>query len=629
MFLWLCVVATAGEQFWQLRAWPVNLFIDLDPLIALGTLLTTHVIYAGLILALATVVLTVVFGRVFCGWICPLGTMSQFVGYLGKKGRTNARQIDLNRYRGAQSLKYYILIFMLAAALGNLPANLIRATSGGATAITVTAAVLLVIVAYLALRKVISSLRKAAVIFVVLVGTWVGLSFLLSEDHTAIVSLQTGLLDPISLVYRSVNLALLPAVDGAMEKISPLGKYYELAWLIGAIFIAVMLSNLLIPRFYCRFICPLGAMLGVISRPALLRVGKKSPQCPTCKACELHCEGACTPSGEIRSSECVMCLNCLDTCAAGTMSYQTKRSAAGEISLPDISRRGFLASLISGLAVVPLMRLAGRLGRNYNAALIRPPGALVEDEFLARCIKCGQCIRVCPTNVLQPAGTEAGLEGLWTPRLNNRIGTSGCQLNCVECSQICPTAAIRPITLDEKLGRGKFADPGPIRLGTAFVDRGRCLPHAMDRPCIVCQENCPVSPKAIFVREHFSTVRDGQVTVKTADGNKLTVSALKFAPGQLATGDYYLSIAPGQQARRARIADNTDTTITLVKGEAWPSGKADGDAYVKIRLQRPYVEPARCIGCGVCEHECPLGGKAAIRVTAENETRSTNKALLA
>ncbi len=112
-------------------------------------------------------------------------------------------------------------------------------------------------------------------------------------------------------------------------------------------------------------------------------------------------------------------------------------------------------------------------------------------------------MRVCPTNVIQPAGIEGGLENLWTPVLNNRIGSSGCQLNCVACGQVCPTSAIRPITLAEKRGINEFAEAGPIKLGTAFVDRNRCLPWAMDKPCIVCEENCPVSPKAIFTREVF------------------------------------------------------------------------------------------------------------------------------
>lgn len=635
MFLWFCIVATVGERFWQLRGWPVNWLLQLDPLVAISTATASHTLPAALLWALATVVLTIIFGRFFCGWVCPLGTMNHFVGWLGKLGRTNKHRIELNRYRRAQNVKYYILIFLLAAALGNLPANLIRETRGGALATGIAVGAMLLALMALALLKVISSWRKAAVAFVILAGAWIGLGLVLSPDQTSQVSLQTGLLDPIPLVHRSVNLAVLPMLDAAAGKIYPGVRLYELAWLTGAVFLAAIFLNLLIPRFYCRFVCPLGGLFGVIGRPALLRVGKKSPSCPTCKACEIHCEGGCSPAERIRTSECVLCFNCLDSCAAGNMTYQTARSAAGEIASPDVLRRGLLVSLISGIAVVPILRLAGKVGANWNPKVVRPPGSREESEFLARCIKCGQCMRVCPTNVLQPAGLEVGLEGLWTPVLNNRIGTSGCQLNCVECGGACPTGAIRGITLDEKLGRGKFADAGPVKLGTAFVDQSRCLPFAMDRPCLVCQENCPVSPKAIYVREHFSTIRGGRVKMTRSDGLLVTIAGAEFRPGELATGDYYFATADGQNALRARILDNTKDTVTLAEklatgtGRSFPTRRPTEFVYIQIKLERPYVDPKRCIGCGICEHECPVSGLRAIRVTAEGETRSKDRSLLA
>ena len=163
-------------------------------------------------------------------------------------------------------------------------------------------------------------------------------------------------------------------------------------------------------------------------------------------------------------------------------------------------------------------------------------------------------MHICPTNVLQPAMTEGGLEGFWSPILNNRIGY--CELNCVLCSEVCPTGAIEKITLDRKLGRGEFQGD-PIVLGTAFFDRGRCLPWAMNRPCVVCQEVCPTSPKAIVTDEVI--VRDG------------------------------------------------DRTITL---------------------KQPRVVPELCIGCGICEHECPVMDRRAIYVTSVGESRSRKNTMI-
>lgn len=230
-------------------------------------------------------------------------------------------------------------------------------------------------------------------------------------------------------------------------------------------------------------------------------------------------------------------------------------------------------------------------------------------------------MRICPTNVIQPAGVEGGLEGLWTPVLNNRIGSSGCQLNCVACGQACPTAAIRPITLDEKSGQGAFADKGPVKLGTAFVDQGRCLPWSMNKPCIVCQENCPVSPKAIYTEDVFSTVRYGIIGVKKVTDKTIETDG-GIESGKFGTGDYYVLFEDGS---RSKIGANTDSAIELSDGKLPAEG---GKIEIQVRLQRPVVDIEKCIGCGICEHECPVSGKRAIRVSAEGETRSTDRRLL-
>ncbi|HUW19218.1 MAG TPA: 4Fe-4S binding protein [Sedimentisphaerales bacterium] len=562
LFAWFCIVGTAGEKFWQLRGWPVNWFLQLDPLAAIGTVLTQHSLYYPLLWALATVVLTIILGRFFCGWVCPFGSLHHFVGFLGNRKRPTAKKVELNKYRKAQRVKYFILVLFLAmAAFPSISATL-----------------------------------------------------------------QTGLLDPIPLVTRSFNLVLLPLVDRSANIASVTGRFYEGAWLIFAIFLTAVLLNLVIPRFYCRFICPLGALFGVIGRFAIWRIGKNQSECINCKLCEKSCEGGCEPAGNIKISECVLCFNCRQDCKHELISYQTVPSLAGEITDPDISRRGFALSVATGILAVPAIRLGNRLGSNWYHKVIRPPGALPEDQFLKRCIKCGQCMRICPTNVIQPGGITGGLENLWTPVLNNRIGSSGCQLNCVACGQICPTAAIRPITLSEKLGRDQFADVGPIKLGTAFVDRNRCLPWAMNRPCIVCEENCPVSPKAIYTQEFFETVRDGILTIRNAGSEKIETVESSLSPGKFATGDYYCLIGDGQ---RLKVAANTENSIEIPPGENFeqipaPGGKIE----LQVRLQRPYVDIEKCIGCGVCEHECPVSGKKAIMVSAEGETRSPGRALL-
>ena len=118
---------------------------------------------------------------------------------------------------------------------------------------------------------------------------------------------------------------------------------------------------------------------------------------------------------------------------------------------------------------------------------------------------------MCPNNALHPTLPEAGLEGLWTPVLVPRIGY--CEPSCVLCSQVCPTGAIWEITQAEKGWVTGSADKNakPVRLGTAFYDRGRCLPWAMATECIVCEEWCPTSPKAIYLRPAEVVDAEGKV----------------------------------------------------------------------------------------------------------------------
>jgi ferredoxin len=239
-------------------------------------------------------------------------------------------------------------------------------------------------------------------------------------------------------------------------------------------------------------------------------------------------------------------------------------------------------------------------------------------------------MRICPTNVIHPAGFEAGVEGLWTPVLNFRVGTSGCQYHCAACGHICPTSAIRAVSLDEKQGKNDFVAEGPIRLGTAFVDHGRCLPWAMDKPCIVCQENCPVSPKAIFTRETFVTIRDGAFQIVSALGRQVRLKAERtLKPDEVATGDYFVFFPKAGMDFPIRIVGNGERNLVLERTLADGEQAAQGDPVeIQVRLKRPVVTVDRCIGCGICEHECPVTGLRAIRVSAENESREGRHAII-
>ncbi len=295
----LAFVATPGEGPIGMRGWPVSWMLELDPLVALGTILATGTLYAGLAWALVTVALTLVFGRVFCGWICPFGALHQFIGWLGRRRRKLSEQFAVNRPHKAQVLKYYILIWMLVAAAGDFLIQAMRASFHDSALMAGVVAIVALVIALLAARRIVRRWWAAALVVLPLLVLWWGVGYLSGPSSVRIASLQTGLLDPIPLFFRSIHLAVLPLLDDVVA--FPWGGLRTVsgAWLVGAIFVAALLVNLWSPRFYCRYLCPLGALLGLLGRNALWRVSRVSARCTDCDLCEQHCEGACSPSEKL------------------------------------------------------------------------------------------------------------------------------------------------------------------------------------------------------------------------------------------------------------------------------------------------------------------------------------------
>ncbi|MDB5350911.1 MAG: hypothetical protein JWN86_2158 [Planctomycetota bacterium] len=534
LFLGLFLFFLIITDLRYLRGWPVSLFLEATPLVAVSTALTTHTLYRNLVWGLVVIAITMMVGRVWCNWMCPFGILHHLFGWIGNR-RNTKQMIEVNRYRKIYAIKYYILAAMLVmagrwivpatwAAPGDIVAAYKQSHASGVGRLTGA------------------------------VGS--GLSRAISESKTGSSTLQIGLLDPIALTVRSMTTSVLPTVHTATEGIYTEPREYMWGWIVGVIFVGFLVANWWIPRFFCRAICPLGALLGLFSRFSLWRIDRDPVRCTDCDLCLKSCEGASDPQGDLRKSECFVCLNCIEDCPHDALAFRFLPRKASEVTYPQVGRRQLMMAGLFGLLFYPMTRQSGLVKKNFNKAVIRPPGSVAEDEFLRRCIKCDQCIRVCPTNVLQPAMFEAGLEGLWTPIMVSKMGW--CELNCTLCSQVCPTGAIREISIAEKLGTGPFEAKGPIKTGTAFYNQGRCLPWAMDTSCVVCEEVCPVSPKAIFTRNVEVTSRWGET----------------------------------------------------------------------LELKRPFIDPVKCIGCGICEHECPVKDDPAVYVTAIGETRDKSRSLL-
>jgi polyferredoxin len=426
-----------------LGGFDTNLFLEASPLVAIATALSSGTLYMGLAWAGVVIGLTLLFGRLFCSWICPLGILNQISALIFPKARDEATQIAVNRPRALYNTKYYILVAMLVAA--------------------------------------------------------------------GFGSLQVGLMDPICLVVRSFSTSIFPAANELSAHLYP-QLNFNWGWIIGGIFLAILLANRIIPRFWCRALCPLGALLGVFSRVSLFRIHRNLDTCTNCNKCVAACDGAAEPQATTKQSECLMCFNCIAECPHDSLSYAFMPPKEGSEDFVQLDRRAVVGSVLAGAAWLPLNRASqlnpreSSLPKAYDSKLIRPPGSLPEDQFLSACIKCDECIKVCPTNVLQPAGFESGLEGLWTPIAMYRLGN--CLQRCNLCGDVCPTGAISKFSIKERVGDLENGVK-PIRAGTAFYEHGRCLPWSMDTACVKCEEFCPTSPKAIWSMDIEKLDRNG------------------------------------------------------------------------------------------------------------------------
>jgi ferredoxin len=275
--------------------------------------------------------------------------------------------------------------------------------------------------------------------------------------------------------------------------------YFANSPAILAYFLAVAGAGLLISRLWCRALCPLGAVYAVASARAPFH--RIVDECKRCSLCSRECRtGAIREDMSYARGECVLCMDCVYTCPSRgvrfALSGPDKAAPAPRAKAPGgkgLSRRDFIVLLLSSIAALGFGRKPGVAGGDapgrgagVPTGLIRPPAALEEKDFTDRCVRCGNCMKVCITNGLQPTFLEAGYGGIWTPRLIPEIGC--CEYRCTLCGDTCPTGAIPKLTLEEKM---------VTRLGLARIDASICLPYAQGKECLVCEEHCPAAEKAI------------------------------------------------------------------------------------------------------------------------------------
>ncbi len=263
----------------------------------------------------------------------------------------------------------------------------------------------------------------------------------------------------------------------ALSVADPLVLFQRSSYLVWAgagipvVLIVIVAASLLVERFWCRALCPLGGLLGAVAlvSPFGRRLGDG---CNNCRKCHRTCPmGAISKENSWDATACTKCLECERACPQAAISFSSSKPQVPSVSP---SRRSFIAGIAALGVLAASERSASLLAPSDK--LIRPPGSLAEESFNAACARCGSCAKTCVGEVIVPAGLDAGLERAFTPSLDFDKGA--CQ-RCGTCGQVCPTGAI--ISLPEE----------QIKIGTARIDPVLCIAWKDKKKCLICMEVCP------------------------------------------------------------------------------------------------------------------------------------------
>lgn len=387
----------------------------------------------NVIILICLILLTFIFGRVYCSSICPMGIYQDIVGWLSKRVKHKKRYA----YSPAKTILRWTTLLL------------------------------------------------------VLVTFMFGFTFLLGllDPYGAYGRISTHLFRPIYLLGNNLLETIFIQFNNytffrvSIYSLSILSTVIALLTLIGVGLLAWRNG-----RTFCNTLCPVGTVLGFISRFSLFKVQFDSDNCNSCGICAMKCKASCIDSKEltIDYSRCINCFNCIDACKRDAMHYNPIWSKKKEEIVVDInqSKRRFLSSTFTtGMAATSL--LAQTTGVSLKRDLkrqqpIAPPGVQNIDRLLQKCISCHLCISKCPSHVIKPALFEYGLAGIMQPKLYFDHGF--CSYDCTICGDVCPTGAILPLTKDEK---------HHTQMGQVNFIIENCIVYYDETSCGACSEHCP------------------------------------------------------------------------------------------------------------------------------------------
>jgi ferredoxin len=433
------------------------------------------------------IIVSLIFGRVYCSFLCPLGSLQDIIIALSGK-------IGWRRKHSFQKphnwLRYCVLgLTIVTAAMGSM--------------------------SFLNLLDPYSLAGRMITQFVQPLFVWI--------YNTAV-----SLMKNFNIYLFSKETAYLPTY----------------VWLVTlGFFILILIMSVRYGRLYCNTLCPVGTLLGLISRVSLLKFGIDQIRCYECVRCEGVCKAGCIDpqTAIIDQSRCVNCFNCLAACPQSVISYSPSLNKTGQSDW-SAARRGFLIGSVAAAGSALFMfnsNIRNLLGTAHasQSPPITPPGSVSLAHLTQSCSACHLCVSACPTKVITPSFLEYGIGGLLQPLMN--YSKSFCDYECTVCGRVCPTGAILPLSLEEK----KFTQIGTVDLlkekcvvyvdknncgacgevcpthTISFIDKGNVLyPETDIQYCIgcgACEKACPTTPKSIVVRPNLVHKKAARYIAKT------------------------------------------------------------------------------------------------------------------
>lgn len=394
---------------------------------------------AALISVIIVFFLTLLFGRIYCSFLCPLGIMMDGVFRI-----SGSRRMSYSK----PHTRLRILLFgvaLLSFGLGNL------------------------------------------------------LIIQLLDPFSIFGRITTSLVRPLALEFNTVLVRCLewfgvywldpfdiPLVSGPVFLVS-------LAYLCLAVILSMKKG-----RLYCNSICPVGTLLGLLSNVSLFRLAIDPETCVSCGKCERICKAGCVDAKtyKVDVSRCVSCFNCLSQCPENSVRLSMAHRASKAGDTMDARKRHSLMALAAIMAFprIVFARIATPLVYVKNTIPVKknypvtPPGSVSIDHFVSSCTACYLCVSHCPGKVIQPGLADYGASGFLMPRMDNKKGF--CNFTCTTCGEVCPAGAIKPLALEEKQ---------QIQIGVVHFIRENCIVITQKTECGACSEHCPTKAVSMVV----------------------------------------------------------------------------------------------------------------------------------